>query len=120
MELTECRRFGSSGLALTSEGLLLVVSLCILTECTCSDARQLGFWIANTLGHAKGIFVVFCRKLKVFGASTWRLRWINGAEAHVTTRADAESWRLCATHQLMVAHPCDMRQHAIGPLKVVP
>jgi hypothetical protein len=89
MELSESCRFGSSGLNLAFEGLLLGASLHIPVEGTRSNPRQSGFWIPNMLNHAGEILiVVFCRKLKVSRASTRRLRWIDGATVHVTMRAE--------------------------------
>jgi hypothetical protein len=41
---------------------------------------------------------MFCRKPKVFGASTQWLRWIDGMEARVTMWAEAKSWRWRANH----------------------
>jgi hypothetical protein len=73
--------------------------------------RQSGFWISNTLDHAEGIPIVFCRKLKVSEASTRRLRWTNDVEACVTTRVEARSRRWCPSHQLKVAAPV---RHAVA------
>jgi hypothetical protein len=73
MKLAKSRRFGSSGLNLVFEGLLLEVSLCILMEGTRSDPNQSGFQIPNTHDHAEEILIVFCRKPKVSGAPTQRL-----------------------------------------------
>jgi hypothetical protein len=85
--------------------MVLEVSLCILMEGTHSDPCQLGFLIPNNLNHTEGILVMFCRKPKVPGASTQRLRWVDGTEACVTTWANAERWRWHAYHQLKVAAP---------------
>jgi hypothetical protein len=48
-ELTKSCWFGSSGLNLTFEWLLLGVSIRMLTEGTHSDPRQSGFWIPSLL-----------------------------------------------------------------------
>jgi hypothetical protein len=46
------------------------------------------------LDHAREILVVmFCRKLKVSEASAQRLGCFDGAEAHITVRAEARSRR---------------------------
>jgi hypothetical protein len=95
MELIKNHRFGSSGLNLAFEELLLGVSLHTLVEGTRSDPRQSGFWIPNILDYVKEMLVVFYRKSKVSDASVRRLRWIDDAEACVTERAEARirSWR---------------------------
>jgi hypothetical protein len=103
-ELAKSHRLGSSGLNLTSKGLLLGVSLHILAEGTRSNPRQLGFQIPDTIDHAKGILIVFCRKSKVPGASTRRLRWVDGAKAR------RRRWR--ANHQPKVVVPV---QHVVAP-----
>jgi hypothetical protein len=46
---------------------------------------------------------MFYRKLKVSGASTWRLRWTDGTEARGTRRMDARSRRWRTNRQLKVA-----------------
>jgi hypothetical protein len=61
-------------LNLTFEGLLLGVSLRILTEGIRSDPRQLGFQIPNTLDYVEEILIVFYRKSKVSDVSTLRVR----------------------------------------------
>jgi hypothetical protein len=44
------------------------------------------------LDHVEEILIiVFCRKLKVSGASTRRLVWIDGAKAHITMWAEVRS-----------------------------
>jgi hypothetical protein len=86
-ELTKSCWFGSSGLNLTFEGLLLGVSIRMLAEGTHSEPRQSGFWIHNALTHAMGVSALFCRRLKASRVSKRRLQWINGTKACRTTQA---------------------------------
>jgi hypothetical protein len=66
MRLTKNRRFGSLGLNLAFEGVLLGVSLWLHMKGTCSDPHNsIFFWIHETLVYSKGAFVTFCRKLEV-------------------------------------------------------
>jgi hypothetical protein len=104
-ELTKSCKFGSSGLKLASEELLLEVSLRILAEGTHSDPHQSGFLIPDTPDHVEGILVVFCRKPKVPRAPTRRLRWVDGTEARVTTRAEARRRRWRPNHPPKVVAP---------------
>jgi hypothetical protein len=88
----ESHRFGSSGLILTSEEILLGAILRITTEGTRSNARQWRFQILNVLHHAgEELIVGFCRKPKVPRASTRRLWWIDGAEVGVVMWAEAKN-----------------------------
>jgi hypothetical protein len=79
-ELTKSHKFGSSGLNLAFEGLLLGVSLCIPMDGTHNDPCQLGFRIRNTLAHAEGMSIMFFRKPKVSRVFMRRLQTTHGME----------------------------------------
>jgi hypothetical protein len=89
----ESHRFGSSGLNLTSEGLLLGASLHTIAEGTYSDPRQSGSRIPNIFDYAKDMFIMFCRESKVPVASMQRLGWIGGTKACITEWAETRMQR---------------------------
>jgi hypothetical protein len=102
--LPESRRFGSSGLNLTSKGLLLGTSLRIPAEGTNCNPCQLDFQIPNALNHVgEKTVIMFCRKTKVSRAFRQRLRWIDGAPVGIVAWAEARSRRWHVNHQSEVA-----------------
>jgi hypothetical protein len=105
MELTKSGRFGSAGLNLTSEGLLLRGEPSHPSGGYPQRPHQSGFLIPNTPDHTEGILIMSCRKPKVSWAFTWRLRRVDDAEAHVTTWAEARRRRWRANHQPKVGVP---------------
>jgi hypothetical protein len=79
--LTKNRRFGSSGLNLASEGLLLGVSHRLRAKGTYSDPRKFRLFVHDAFVHPKGAFVTFCREVQMPKAPKWK-RPSNGSEAH--------------------------------------
>jgi hypothetical protein len=65
------------------------------------------------------MLVMFCRELKVPVASMQRLGWIGDMKACITEWVETRMRRWCTNHQSEVPSPGDMRQHVIGPPKVV-
>jgi hypothetical protein len=72
----ESHKFSSSGLNLSSEGLLLGVSLRTILECTRSDPCQSDSQIPNIFNYAN----VFFREARVPVASMRMLGWIGSTK----------------------------------------
>jgi hypothetical protein len=90
--LAKVHRFGSSGLNLSFEGLLLGVSLRPHVKGTSSDPRQSVLRINNTFDYPKGVFVSFCRRLKTLKIPKLEARGQRhhvGYQPEVTTSAPA-------------------------------
>jgi hypothetical protein len=96
----------------TVKARMLGASLHITVECTRSDPRQSGFQIRNTLAHAEGMSVVFCRKSKVSRISKQRLWQTHGVETRITTQAEVRRWRGHTGHQPKVVTSV---RHAVAP-----
>jgi hypothetical protein len=94
-ELTRHRRFGSSGLNLAFEGLVLGVSLCFCAKVTSSNPRQLGHHVHNASAlHAKNVLQVVPER---------RSRRADRAKAHGAVWVKAVSQRRHINQHLKVA-----------------
>jgi hypothetical protein len=104
-ELTYNCRFNSSELNLTSEGLLLGVSLHFRVKVTSSSPRQLGSCVHNTSTHLKRGPVVFCRWPRMPGDLERRSKQTDKVKAPGSAWEEAVSRRCHIGCQPKVATP---------------
>jgi hypothetical protein len=110
-KLTKSHRFGSSGLNLIFEGLLLGQAFMYLQRVpAATPANQVsGFPIHSLMW--KEYSSCFCRKSKVNKASPQKLTRTNSVDTRVAMQAEARRWRWCASHQPKVPAPV---RHAVA------